>query len=229
MSEHLTCLSSMATRSLLADLARFHEDRSGVRLRIESVGGVDAARRVRAGEGVDLVVLASRIMETLEAEGFIAAGSQVALARSFMAAAVRAGRPRPDVSNEDALKQAMLDAPSIAYSTGPSGDMLKTLWAKWGIGDELAGRVVQAPPGIPVASLLERGEAEIGFQQLSELAGAPGIDIVGRLPAELGTDTVFTAGRAATCRQAEAADGVLAFMTSGGTAEVKRRHGMDAA
>lgn len=116
--EPLAVISSMATRSLLADIARVYADRAGVELRIESVGGVDAAKRIRAGEKVDVVVLASGAMTTLAADGFVAANSLVDVARSPMAAAVPAGRPRPSLGTGDAVKRAMLDASSIGYSTG---------------------------------------------------------------------------------------------------------------
>ena len=185
MSHRITGLSSMATRRILTDLARDYALRNGIRVEIRSMGGVEAAKRVRAGEATDVVVLASSVMERLEAEGHIAKGSIVDFARSEIAVAIPAGAPRPGVESEQAVKRAMLEARRICYSTGPSGDHLKALCEKWGATESVIGRAVIAPPGVPVASLIARGDADLGLQQLSELIGQPGIDIVGPLPPEI--------------------------------------------
>src|SRR5690606_37393516 len=104
-------------------------------------------------------------------------------------AAVRAGAPRPDIGTGDALRAAVLAAPSIGYSTGPSGVALQALFARWGIADEVKQRTVQAPPGVPVGTLIARGEVALGFQQRSELIHVEGIDILGPLPADIAIDT----------------------------------------
>ena len=169
------------------------------------MGGVEAAKLVRSGEATDVVVLASKVMESLEAEGLIAKGSIVGFARSEIAIAVRAGSPRPGVASEEAVRQAMLEARRICYSTGPSGDHLKALGEKWGVTDSVLGRALAAPPGVPVASLVARGDADLGFQQLSELIGQPGIEIVGALPPEIQAATLFSAGVSSTSVDREAA------------------------
>ena len=117
----ITGISSMATRRLLAELAAAWEQRSGTTVAIESVGGVDAAKRVQAGEVFDLVVLASDAIERLLASGHVAAGSRVDLARSDVAVAVKEGAARPDIGSEEALRRTLLGARSVACSTGPSG------------------------------------------------------------------------------------------------------------
>jgi molybdate transport system substrate-binding protein len=219
----------MATRAILADLAESYEQRSGQRVAIESVGGVDAARRVRAGEPFDLVVLASTVMEQLEAEGHVAAASRMAFAISGIAMAVAAGMPRPAVGDEEAVKNAILGARKVCYSTGPSGDHLKRLWERWGIADSMAARAVQAPSGVPVGALLARGEADLGFQQLSELMNVPGVEILGPLPPAIQTVTVFSAGVSRASSQPDEARALIAYLTSAEAAEVKRRHGMEPA
>jgi molybdate transport system substrate-binding protein len=220
----LTGLSSMATRNILADLAQDYKSQTGVRVEIRSVGGVEAAKLVRAGEATDVVVLASKVMASLEAEGHLVKSGTKDFARSEIGIAVRAGLALPSVDSEQAVKQAMLDARRICYSTGPSGDHLNTLCEKWGV-----TRALVAPPGVPVAALVANGEADLGFQQLSELIGQPGIEIVGPLPPEIQALTVFLAGVSVTSREPEAAHAFVAYLASVETDGAKRRQGMEPA
>ena len=221
----VTGISSMATRQILAELAAAYEEATGETVTIESVGGVDAAKRVRAGEAFDIAVLASDALAKLEADGCLVAGSIVNMAESPMALAVRAGSPRPELS-EAGVRAAMASAHAIGISTGPSGTHVRKLARDWGLEDAVKDRIVQAKPGIPVAKLLADGEVELGFQQLSEMMGAPGIDVVGLLPASLQPGTVFAAGLCKAATQPEAARAFIAFLASDETAETKRRHGM---
>jgi molybdate transport system substrate-binding protein len=225
----ITGISSMATRTVLADLARSYELRSGRVVVIESVGGVDAAKLVQAGEPFDVVVLARDALDRLLAVGHLIAGSERDLARSGVAVAVRAGAPRPDIGSEDAVRRAVLAASSIGTSTGPSGVELARLFERWGIADELRGRIVTPPPGVPVAALVARGEVELGFQQLSELVHRAGIDVIGPLPAEIQIVTTFSAAVGARARQPDAGRALLEFMASPAGAEAKRREGMEPA
>ena len=223
----ITGISSMATRGLLADLAGEYRSRSGVSVGFESVGGVDAARRLRAGERVDMAVLAANVIADLEAEGHILAGSRVAVALSPMAMAVPAGHPHPGLASAEDVRLAMIQAGRIGYSTGPSGDHLQRLWEEWGIADRLGARLVRAPPGVPVGTLLARGEADIGFQQWSEFTGVGGIEVVGRLPPEVRTDTIFAGGVTTGCSQVEVARAFLSFAISAEAGAAKSRRGME--
>lgn len=220
----------MATRALLAELTEAYTAASGQPVQIESVGGVDAARRVAGGEHFDIVVLASDAIDRLIAAGHLAPG-RVDLVRSAVAMAVPAGAPVPRIDNEADLRAAVQAAPTIGYSTGPSGVALQALFARWGLADELARRTVQAPPGVPVASLVAQGQVALGFQQLSEMMTVPGITLIGTLPADAAIVTTFSAGLPPDA-QAEArvqTQALLDFMNTEAAAEVKRRHGMDPA
>lgn len=226
-------ISSMATRTLLARLISEFERGGGggaSRVALESAGGVEAAKRVQADEPFDVVVLASDAIDKLLAAGKIAPDGKIDLARSGVAAAVRAGATRPDIGSEPALRQAVLDAKRIGYSTGPSGVRLLELFRRWGIADALADRLVQAPPGVAVGSLVADGSVELGFQQLSELMDLPGIELLGPLPREVQITTTFSAGRAtASTAPPEALRALLGFLVSRAADEAKLCCGMQPA
>lgn len=219
----------MATRQVLTELVTAFEARTGQRVQIESVGGVDASRRVQAGEAFDVVILASDAIDKLLTAGHLLAGSKVDLVHSGVAVAVHAGTVQPDISTQDAVRRAVQAARSLSYSTGPSGVALAQLFERWGIADEIAPRIVQAPPGVPVGALVARGEVELGFQQLSELLNLADIAIVGPLPPALQITTTFSAAIAGTCTQPDAVRELLAFMASPEADAAKRRQGMDPA
>jgi molybdate transport system substrate-binding protein len=229
MTVAIHVISSMATRQVLAELGGAWEQRAGCLARIESVGGVDAARRVQAGEPFDAVVLASDAIDKLVESGAVIACSKVDLVRSPVAVAVRAGAPLPEISTEQSLRCAVQSATSIGYSTGPSGTALMRLFERWGIADEVQQRLVQAPPGVPVGSLVASGEVAFGFQQLSELIHLEGIAIVGSLPDPVQIITTFSGALCAGSSQAEAVRRMLAFMASPEADAAKRRHGMEPA
>ena len=217
----------MATRAVLAALVTMYAERSGVRVVIESVGGVDAAKRVAAGESFDLIVLAADAIAKLAVGGHVVAASEVDVVASGVAVAVRRGTPHPAIDSEDAVRAAVRAARRPSCSTGPSGVALTQLFARWGIADEIADRLVQARPGISVGSLLAQGESDLGFQQLSELLGVDGIDVLGPLPAPIQVTTIFSAAVGAASSQVEQARAFLDFLASEQTIDVKLQHGME--
>lgn len=229
-THRLRLISSMATSALLEELAARWNGRSGVvGIEVESVGGVDAARRVAAGEAFDLVVLAADAIDRLIAAQCVAAGSRTDLVHSGVAVAVRAAAPRPDIASEAALRETVLAARTIGISTGPSGVELLRLFERWGVGHALRQRIVQAHPGMPVGEMVARGEVELGFQQLSELMRVQGIELLGPLPAAVQIVTTFSAGLCTACTRPGAAMAVLDYLRAPSTAESKRGHGMQPA
>lgn len=230
MTAPIRIISSMATKQVLAELiSLYRQSHPETDIALESVGGVDAAKRVQAGEAFDIVALASNAVDQLTGSGHIVAGSRVDVVRSGVALAVRAGAPHPDITTEAALKAAVLAAPTLGYSTGPSGVQLARLFERWGIAEQIKDRIVTAPPGVPVGSLVASGEVALGFQQLSELLGLPGIDLLGPMPEAVQIITTFSAGLATTAAQPEAARTLLGHLASPATAAIKLRHGMQAA
>ena len=233
MTTTITGISSMATRQVLAELTAAYQQQSGHAVSMEAVGGVLAAQRVQAGERLDVVLLAADAIDRLVASGHVHAGSRVDLMRSPVAVAVAAGAPVPDLSNAAAVRQAVLSAASISVSTGPSGVQLARQFEAWGITQDIQSRLVQAPPGVPVGTLVARGEVALGFQQLSELMHLEGITVVGTLPADMAIITTFCAGLSSTLDAtgpiAAAARQLLNFLASPQTAPTKRRHGMEPA
>ena len=230
MASPIRIISSMATKQVLADLiALYRQAHPDTVIELESVGGVDAAKRVQAGEAFDIVALASNAVDQLVADGKVVAGSTVDVVRSGVALAVRRGAPHPDITSEAAVKQAVLAARTLGYSTGPSGVQLANLFERWGIAEQIKDRIVTAPPGVPVGSLVAKGEVELGFQQLSELMSLEGIDVLGPLPAQIQIITTFSAGLATASTQPEAVRALLAFLVSPATGPTKQRNGMEAA
>jgi molybdate transport system substrate-binding protein len=235
-STPLRGISSMATKAVLSLLLAEYGRRPGAAgpgVTIESVGGVDAARRVEAGEPFDVVILAADVIDRLITSGHLQPGSQVALLRSPVAAAVPvlvpAGAVPPDISSEAALRIAVMAAPRIGYSTGPSGQHLQRLFARWGLADDIAKRTVQAPPGVPVGSLVATGEVALGFQQWSELMHQPGIQVLGLLPDACACITTFAAAVGASSTHLAAVQALLRFLASPGATAIKRQHGMEPA
>ena len=229
MSNAISLISSMATRQILAELVEDYTKATGRRVVAEAVGGVDAARRIGAGEPFDVAVLAHEALRKLVDEGFVVPDGVLAFASSPTAIAVRSGEARPTTCDAVAIKDMIAGARAIAVSTGPSGAQVRKLLQAWAVGDDVLRRIVQAPPGVPVARLLAAGDADLGFQQHSELLGEAGIDIVGVVPDDLLPLTVFSVGICGAAGDAAGARELAAFLVSPETGSVKRRHAMQPA
>ncbi len=218
-------ISSMATSHMLAEVQAL-ASAAGCSLAFEATGGVDAARRVAAGEPWDLVSLAADAMAELAAAGHVLKDSVVPLVRSSMAIAVPEGAALPSVDTEAVLHRMVRSARRIGYSTGPSGKALLALFARWQLLDALQDCLVQAPAGVPVATLLARQEVDLGFQQRSELQGVPGVQVLGDMPPGLEITTTFCGAVATVSRYPQAARRALAWLASDATDACKLRHGL---
>jgi molybdate transport system substrate-binding protein len=215
----LHVMSSAGFAAAYGELAPDFQCASRTKIRISygpSLGTAPDAipSRMRRGERVDAVIMASPGLAALIEQGKVVADSRVDLARSRIGVAVRAGARRPDISTAAALKQALLDARSIAYSDSVSGIYVSTeLFQRLGIADQVRGKSIQIQSE-RVGGAVARGDAEIGFQQMSELLPVAGIDVVGPIPAEVQKVTVFSAAVATGARNPQAARALLRFLSS---------------
>ena len=194
-----------------------------------SMGGAPDSipSRLQRGEPADVVIMAAPALDELIKQGKVVAGSRVDLARSIIGMAVRAGAPKPDISSVDALKRTLLEAKSIAYSASASGVYLSTeLFPRLGIGDQIKGKAKRIESE-RVATVVARGDAEIGFQQVSELLPIPGIDYVGPLPPEVQQVTVFSAGVAVGAKNPDAGRALIKFLASPAAAPAVKKSGLE--
>jgi molybdate transport system substrate-binding protein len=220
-----------------SELAPQFEKKTGhhlVTVRGPSMGDSPEAipARLARGEPVDVVIMDGQVVDDVAKRGLVQADTKKVFAKSLVGMVVKEGAPKPDISTPDALKKTLLAAKSIAYSDSGSGTYLSTkLFAQLGVAGEIAGksRKVRGPPsGEPVAAVVARGEAEIGFQQVSELMHVPGVTLVGALPAELQPGFTFAGVVASKSADPEAAKALIAFLASPDTTPVKVKAGLAA-
>jgi molybdate transport system substrate-binding protein len=220
----ITVMASAAFKEAYLELVPEFERAGGHKVATTWAPSVLMMSRLKGGERVDLVLLSAAAIDELAGLGIIAA--RYDLAKSGVGVAVRAGAPRPDLSSGEALKRAVLAAKSIVYSTGPSGIYLAGLFQRMGIAEALKSKVKQVQ-GEPAGAVVARGEAELGFQQVSELLPVAGIDLVGPLPADVQEITVISAGVHARARAPDAAKALVKFFTAPAAAPVIRKKGME--
>jgi len=191
-------------------------------------GGVNAvAKRVADGEVADVVMLPAAQIDDLIKLGKLAADSRVNVATSGIGVAIRAGAPRIDAGSSDGIRKALLAAKTIAYSAGPSGVHMARLIAMWGLTDQLKGKIVPPIPDVPIGEMVARGDADIGFQQVSELLPVKGIDYLGPLPLDIQEVTVFSAALHKAAGPTDAARALLKFLTAPEAAAIIRKTGME--
>jgi len=218
-------LASAALKAAYLEMQPEFERSTGHRLVTVWAPTAEMAKRVGSGEAVDLVIMATDRIDELIRSGRIVAGSRVDLARSGVGIALRAGAPRPDLASVDAVKRALLAAKSIAYSTGLSGVYVVELFQRMGIADELKPKLKQVQ-GVPIGEIVARGEAELGFQQMSELLHVAGIQST-PLPDEIQHTIYFAAGVPAAAREPEAARALARFFTTPDAALAIRKTGLE--
>lgn len=222
----LKVLASGAVKEAYAELVPQFEKTSGNKVAITWAGTVDIKKKVESGEVYDVVIIASPEMDGFVKDGKIAAGTKVDLVKSGVGVAVKAGAPKPDLSSGEALKKTLLAAKSVGYSQGPSGSYMLSLFDKMGIADQIKAKAKVTQPGVPVASLLRGGEAEFGFQQVSELIHEQGINFVGALPNDVQRITTFSGGISPGSKEKDAAKALQTFLTAPARADTLKKHGL---
>jgi molybdate transport system substrate-binding protein len=220
-------LSTQATEEAYRELAPQFERASGHKISTIFTGTLDVQKRIAAGETYDVIIMAGPAIDDYVKAGKIVAGSRVDLAKSGVGVAVRSGAPKPDISTTEALKKTLLAAKSIGYSTGPSGVYIAYLFKRLGVGDQIAPKLKQTPTGVFVGTLVASGQAEIGFQQVSELSTFAGVDFVGPLPADVQQTTAFASGIVVGAKEADAARAWVKFLTAPAAAPAYRKRGLE--
>lgn len=217
---------SAAFKEAYLELVPQFERSAGHRVESLFVPSVQIMSRLKGGEPVDLVILSAASLDELLEAGIVA--ERADLARSGIGLAVRSGAPRPDIGSGEAVKRAVLAAKGIAYSTGPSGIYLKGLFERWGIAGRIRSRATLVQ-GEPAGAVVARGDAEIAFQQVSELLPVPGIELVGPLPPDIQAITIFSVGLHRAAGEPDAARALVKFFKSPAAAPVIRMKGMEPA
>jgi len=222
-------LSSIATKEAYLELVPQFESATGHQVSTTWAGTTAIMQRMAAGECYDLIIISSTELDELIRQGKIVAGSRVDLAKSGIGIAVRAGAPRPDVRSSAGLKQALLAAKTVGYTSGPSGVYMAGLIEKMGIAAEVKPKHRGVPSGGTIGTIVASGGAEIGFQQVSELVHIPGIDYIGPLPPDIQCVTVFSCGLQAGASQPDTAKALMGFLTTPAAKNVITKHGLETA
>lgn len=208
-------------------IAQRFEGASGHRVALTWGGSEAIGKRITEGEAADLVLTTAPALERLAKDGKVVDASRVDIGRTAVAAAVRADAPKPDIGSVEGLKKALVDARKVAISSGASGRYLESLFEKLGVADQVRAKLVQPPSGAQIHELLARGEADLGFQQVTELMHAKGIQYLGPLPAEVQNYTVWSGALHTAASQAEPAKAFLQALRSPEAQADLRQEGME--
>jgi molybdate transport system substrate-binding protein len=216
-------MSTVAVKEAYLELVPAFERATENKVVTMWVGNGSIIERLKRGEIVDLAIVTAGGVDELNKLGWLASG--VPMAKSGVGVAVRAGAPRPDISSGEALRRALLASKSIALSPGPSGVYLSSLFAKWAVTDELKPKIKQVT-GL-IGDAVARGDAEIGFQQVSELLPIKGITYLGPLSDDIQLITVFSGAVHNQAKNPAGASSLLKFLTSPDAAPAIRKSGME--
>jgi len=219
-------LASGATRDAYVEAVPQFEKATGHTVVTTWTGSANIKKRIAAGEVYDLVIVGAPVIDAFVQQGKVVAGSRVDLMKSGVGVGVRAGASRPDISSSGNLKKAVLEAKSIGYSTGPSGDYVIKLFERMGIADQVRPKLKQVPSGERIGTFITSGEAEIGFQQVSELIHVKGVTYVGPIPAELQPGFSFAGSITANAQHPEAAAALIKYLSSAEAAPVITKAGL---
>jgi molybdate transport system substrate-binding protein len=222
-------LGSPGTRAPYTLLLPGFEEASGHKVVTTWDTVVSVTKRVADGEVADVIMLPAAQIDELIKHGKLAAATRVDVATSGVGVAIRAGAPKIDASTPDGIRNALVAANKVAFSAGPSGVHIQRLIANWGLTDQLKAKIVPPIPNVPIGEIVARGDADIGFQQVSELLPVKGIDYLGPLPAGIQETTVFSAAVHNAAGPVDAAQALLKYLTAPEAAAVIRKTGMEPA
>lgn len=227
MAAEIKVLSSTGVSGILRELGPAFERSFEQKLAIELDAAAILRQRIQDGAAFDVAILTAAIADDLIKAGKLVAATRADIARSGVGVAVRAGAPEPDIGTTEAFKRTLLDANSVAYTTqGASGQYFAGLLGKLGIADQVKAKAKTLPSGA-IAELVAKGEAELAVQQTSELMTVSGVELVGPLPRELQTYTMFTAAVSASAREPEAAKAYIKFLTAPDAMPMIKAKGME--
>jgi molybdate transport system substrate-binding protein len=220
-------LAAGAVKEVFLELAPQFESSSSNKVTATWTGSADIKKRIDAGEAFDLVIVGAPDIDAFIKDGKMMAGSRVDIASTGVGVAVKAGAPKPDISSGEAVRKALLSARVVAYSSGASGVYVRSLFDRLGIADQMKAKSRQTAPGMRVAQYLASGEADLGFQQVSELVHETGIDFLGPLPADIQNVTVYSSGIPTGSKAPEPAKALQTLLSSPAAAPVIRKNGME--
>lgn len=227
MGAEIKVLAPNAAKESVAEAISVFERATGHRVVVAWTGTEAISKRVAGGEVVDVVVNTAQNIDRQSRDGKLAGGTRTDFARSSIGVAVSASAARVDVSSADALKAALLSARTVVVSSGTSGRHMLEVFTKLGVGEQLKAKTKQPPSGAQIADFIAAGEADLGFQQVSELLHAKGIHYLGPLPAELQSYTVYSAALHASAANADAARALLGALRSPAVQTMVRTSGME--
>lgn len=220
-------LGAGAVKEIFLELAPQFESSSGNKVTATWTGSADIRKRINAGEAFDLVIVGAPDIDAFIKDGKVAPGSRVDIAGSGVEVAVKAGTPKPDISSGDAVRKALLSANVVAFSIGASGVYIQRLFERMGIAEQMKAKSKQPAPGMRVAQYLASGEADIGFQQVSELVHETGIDFLGPLPPDIQKVTVYSSGIPTGSNASGSAKALQTFLSAPAAAPVIKKNGME--
>ena len=226
-ADEVKVIGANAVKEPFLALVSGFEKSTGHKVTAAWSGTDGVAKRINGGEVVDVVIIGAANLDKLIQDGKLVAGSRVDFAKSGVGVAVREGLPKPDISSAQAVKKAVLDAKSVAYSSGPSGVYIAEMFKKMGISEQVKDKLKLPPSNVLVGEVLAKGEADLGFQQVSDLVHMKGIVYVGPLPAEIQNITVYSAGLHTQAPAAEAAKALVKYLTAPEARPVITKTGMD--
>jgi molybdate transport system substrate-binding protein len=217
-----------AFQAALVELAPAFERSSGHKVVTIAAGTEDITKRLRVGEALDIVIAPAPAIEGLLTQRLVLPDSRVEVARSGIGLAIHPGSQRYDIGTSERLRAAVLEARSIALSSGVSGVYLARLFQQWGIAEKIRSKAVTLPGSPAVTEAVVRGQADIGFLQVSEWLPVKGAEFLGALPADIQEFTSISAGLGKFAANPEAAKALLGFLISQEAAPAKKKTGLEA-